>query len=103
MANTREDRDMTETRPPLMPQDTPDYMAPAWASCLMWAAGEPQIVAAFRKDTQCTYIPPRNKIEEMIDDACGSVELLGNQFAEWFNANIWATILKAERPERRAA
>lgn len=59
-------------RPSLMPADTPDYMAPAWASCMQWAIGEPDILAAYRAETGDRWEPGKTGLDRMIDKACGA-------------------------------
>lgn len=83
----------TETeRPALMPADTPDYLAPAWAGCMSWAAGEPEIVAAFQRETGNKYRPPTTGLEAAIDKAAGADRAFIEAFIRWANLRIWGPI-----------
>lgn len=79
-------------RPSLMPADTPDYMAPAWASCMSWVLGDPDMRVAFEADTGMKFIPPRNGLERMIDDATGHGDAYVAEFIRWANENVWGHI-----------
>ena len=67
---------MTDARPQGMPADTPDYMAPAWVSCMSWAIRHDEIRRAFEAETG-------------IDAATGRGNAYVAAFIEWANANIW--------------
>jgi hypothetical protein len=73
----------------LMPVHTPEYMAPAWISCLHWAAGKQEVVTAYRKETGDNYKPSLVPIEQMIDQATGRQEAFLRSFVGWFNQSIW--------------
>ena len=73
----------------LRPNDTPDYMTPAWLGCLRWALSEPEIVAQFREETGNQWTPGRTPIESMIDDATGVAHDFIVSFIVWFNINVW--------------
>lgn len=77
------------TRPSHMPADTPDEMAPAWASCLVWSAGEPEILAQFRKETGTQWSPGTTVLEQMIDESTGAAQGWLLAYVERFNANVW--------------
>lgn len=75
-----------------MPYVYPDdpLMAGAWASALKWAYSEPDIVAAFERDTGLTPMPARTSgLEAMIDKACGVHAERAEAFVKWFNVNVW--------------
>lgn len=74
-----------------LPHDVPEYMAPAWFDCLMWAVGEPEIVAAFTQQTGVPAPSCGGGIVGMIDKACGLDEVFAHKFAEWFHQNVWGT------------
>jgi DNA-binding NarL/FixJ family response regulator len=79
----------------LMPGDTPDHMAAAWAGCMEWAIGKPELRAAFEQATgQPAYVPPRSGLDKMIDDATG----YGNEyivaFIAWANDAVWGRVGK---------
>jgi hypothetical protein len=80
------------TRPSLMPADTPDYMAPAWASCMSWAISEADIRAAFEAETGHQYSPPKNGLERMIDEATGHGNAYVKAFVTWANENVWGAL-----------
>lgn len=84
-----EDRIRTTTRPPLMPADTPDYAAPAWASCMQWAIGNDDIRAAFDADTGNHYEAPKTALDRMVDDATGHGSAYIKAFVEWANEHVW--------------
>jgi hypothetical protein len=76
------------------PADTPEYAYPAWASCLEWAIGKPEIVKAFEEDTGIRSPRPRNNLDRMIDEATGydpeqAYQRFAEEFVKWFNVAIW--------------
>ena len=73
------------------PKDTPEYAYPAWASALRAAAGQPGPLEAFRKDTGCTYTPPRSGLDKMIDESTGAEEAFLDAFVTWFNEKVWGS------------
>lgn len=77
------------TRPSLMPADTPDYMAPAWAGCLAWAARDPGVIAAFRAETGNAWQPGRTPMERAVDEATGASDAFMQAFVAWFNRAVW--------------
>jgi hypothetical protein len=83
---------MTQGRHPLMPADTPDYMTDAWASCMSWAIGEPEIVGAFRADTGNKWRPAQSGLDAMIDKATGADKAFVEAFIRWANDNVWGPI-----------
>ncbi len=76
-------------RPSMMPADTPDYMAPAWASCMSWALVNPDVQAAFEQDSGMRYVPARSGLDAIIDDATGFTDSYVKAFVEWVNVNVW--------------
>lgn len=75
---------------PIRPPDsTPEYMYDAWYSCVHWALGEPEIMAAFRQDTGIMWEPGKTGIEKMIDRATGADRKFVVSFVAWVNENIW--------------
>lgn len=76
----------------LIPDDTPEYMTPAWIGCMNWAIQEPEIRAAFESDTGMRYTPPNNALDEMIDNATGYGEDYVKSFVQWANINVWGSI-----------
>ncbi len=66
-----------------MPDDTPDFMAPAWFGCLHWAAGNPEILARFERETGFKWTPGSSPLERAIDDACGMPEKFYDAFVAW--------------------
>ena len=71
------------------PTNTPSYMWPAWCGSLYWAIGEPDIRAAFEKDSGLHYSEPTSPIESMIDDATGYPQKYIEAFAEWHDKHVW--------------
>ena len=76
----------------LMPDDTPDYMAPAWIGLIEWAIGEKEIVACYRKETGDTWEPGQTPLEQKIDAACGADRAFMKRFILWVNENLWGKI-----------
>lgn len=66
-------------RHPLMPGDTPDYMASAWADCIRYASGNAEMIAEFCRDTERAEYDPQ-------DQSCVDA------FIRWANAHIWGPI-----------
>jgi hypothetical protein len=60
--------------PDLITKHLPDdlIMTPAWVDCLRWSIGESEILAEFRADTGCDFIPRLTSIDWMIDEATGA-------------------------------
>jgi hypothetical protein len=83
----------------LMPADTPDYMAQAWIDCLMWALGEPEIVAAFCAATGNQWTPARHPLEMMIDAATGADAEFIRAFILWANVEVWGPMDGPEPPQ----
>ncbi len=71
------------------PADVPECMWPMYFSCLQWAIGEPEVMAAFKADTGLSYSAPRCGLDRMIDEATGLQENIVKSFVEWFNKNVW--------------
>ena len=71
------------------PKDMPEFMMEAWLGCLHWAIGEPEILAAFKRDTGLSYSAPRCGLDAMIDQATGVQEKIIAAFIPWFNENVW--------------
>ena len=83
----------------LMPEDTPEYMAPAWAACMCWAATVPQFVEAFYEDTGETWKPPASPLDRMIDEAAGRDRAVAENFIRWANVNVWGPLEPGEVPD----
>lgn len=73
----------------LLPYDP--LMAMAWVGGLLWAGKQPEIVAAFRRDTGCQWSPATNPMDAMIDQATGADADFARQFAAYWNENYWGT------------
>jgi hypothetical protein len=72
-----------------MPADTPDYMAPAWASCMEWAIGQRDIVDRFIDQTGQTRLAPKGSIDALVDHALGLDRKFVEAFIRWANREIW--------------
>ena len=79
-------------RPELMPADTPDYMAPAWAACMSWALGDPVVRSEFEAATGMRWTPPKNAIDRAIDAATGHGDAYVRAFIQWANVNVWGPL-----------
>lgn len=75
-----------QTRPADMPADTPDYMAPAWASCMHWAIGNAEVRATFEESTGWRARPEWGPAE-----VAYSREYV-KAFIAWANENVWGHI-----------
>lgn len=73
-------------RHPLMPGDTPDYMAAAWAGCIRYAAGNQEIISEFCRGTERTAYDPCEK-------SC--VEA----FIRWVNVHFWGPVDGVQQEE----
>lgn len=71
------------------PKDTPEYAHGMWASALLAASRQPEIVKAFQDETGIVFSPAKTPIDAMIDDATGRNEQIAHSFGEWFNRNVW--------------
>lgn len=80
------------SRPALMPADTPDYMAPAWAGCVSWALGNRDMLAQFCADTGNNWMPS-GRGSEMTERARAAPSSDDRAFMEafvaWVNINVW--------------
>jgi len=87
----------TEMRVPFeitLPEDTPEYMAPAYFGCLRWALGKEEILNQFEKDTGKFILIARSGLDKLIDESTGfdpSADFL-RAFVPWFNEWIWGAI-----------
>lgn len=72
-------------RPRLMPADTPDFMADAWASCLVWAIGKDECFAMYCTERELDLDLEVTAIAVKVK----SVSALGDDFILWFNERIW--------------
>lgn len=72
-----------------MPAETPDYLAPAWASCLSWAIHNEDMRIAFQQATGRKWSPPRSGLDLMIDEATGANRAFIEAYITWFNQNVW--------------
>lgn len=74
-----------------LPQDTPEFMAPAYFGCLQWALKTDGILEEFRKDSGLAIPAARASIEKMIDEATGfdAMEHFMRAFVPWFNVWVW--------------
>jgi hypothetical protein len=53
------------------PDDTPEFMWPAYFSCLLWALEFEPILNSFTSDTETKIPAPRSEIEKLVDNATG--------------------------------
>lgn len=76
------------------PDDTPEFMYPAWLSCLSWAAGHTPTLKQFERATGTRWLGPRSSIEAMVDKAVGHnpAEDYFSAFVPWFNVWVWGTV-----------
>lgn len=74
------------TRHRLMPSDTPDYMADAWLGCVVYAAGNPGMLARFQNDTGI------NSAEMIAAMAADTDKPIIEAFVGWVNSTLWGPI-----------
>jgi hypothetical protein len=67
-------------------------MTPAWLGCINFAIGQPEIVAAFRRETGINWEPGKTGLDRMIDDAVGADWRFIEAFVYWVNVNVWGPI-----------
>jgi hypothetical protein len=67
-------------------------MAPAWASCMRWALGNDDVRAAFESATAHRYVPPKNGLEQMIDEVSGQGTAYVKAFVLWANEHVWGAM-----------
>lgn len=67
-----------------------DLMMIAWRDFCVWAAQEPDAVAAFNAETGRSFqAPPKNVLERMIDRATGKIEDDARAFVDWVTDSQW--------------
>lgn len=71
---------------------TDPLMFQAWADCLHWAIGAPDIVSRFEEETGHEWTPPSSPIETAIDEAVAAASTYMKAFVPWFNANVWGEL-----------
>ena len=59
--------------------------AAAWAACLKWACGHPDVLARYWRATGDTFQPFLDASGEASEASLAYAE----RFAVWFNANVW--------------
>jgi hypothetical protein len=69
---------------------TDPLMFQAWADCLHWAIGQPDIVRWFEEETGLNWPPPFPPIDTAIAEAVGAASAYMKTFVPWFNANVWS-------------
>lgn len=72
---------------PYLPQDP--LMVQAWVDCLLWSVTNPDIVAAFRQQTDCHWTPATTGLERMIDQATGAEADFVRAYVAWFAQAVW--------------
>jgi hypothetical protein len=74
-----------------LPEDTPEYMAPAYFGCLRWALGFDPILDSFFEVTGISLSPARSGINKLVDDATGfdPNENFLRAFLPWFDEQVW--------------
>lgn len=91
----------------MLPEGTPEFMAPAYFGCLQWAIGFEDMRKQFETETG-TSAPalPRSPIEAMVDKACGidrqqEAKDYFNKFKAWHDVNVWGDINAPDEIEVR--
>lgn len=70
-------------------------MTIAWMGSVSYAWGEPSIMEAFKRESGMEWVPPKNALERMIDEATGHEEAFIKAFLKWHNETIWGTDAEA--------
>ena len=70
-------------------------MAQAYIDFAMWVFGKTEFLEAFKTETGITFVPPKNGLERMIDDATGAGKSFISKFLDWLTVNHWGE----EKPE----
>lgn len=76
----------------LVPDGMPADRVPAWVGGLQWAVGDTDMVNLYRADTGDQYRPAETTIDQMVDDAVDREWKFVQDFARWFNANVWGDL-----------
>jgi len=86
---------MTDEKPPLegmktVPEGLP-LMFDAWAGCVMWAIGNPEVREEFRKATgyDLSLLVNRSGLDAMIDAATGHQKTVLAAFCDFVTTNMW--------------
>lgn len=67
-----------------------DFMAVAWAAFLQYAISEPQMIAAFERDTGKKFpLPATHPLDAMIDVATGYRGSILEDFIRWVTIRHW--------------
>lgn len=82
------------------PDDTPEFMYPAYFGCLRWAVGFDPVLKLFTADTGINLPKDRTPIEAAVDRACGfnPNEEFMRAFVPWFNEQVWGG-MDGEEPD----
>lgn len=80
-----------------LPNDVPEYMAPAWFGMVHWAIGEPDIRQRFESESGIPR-PSMTGINRLIDEACGLPERYVTAFAAWAHKELWGPMDSTEEP-----
>lgn len=77
-----------------LPQNTPEFMAPAYFGCLRWALQFDPILESFKEVTGKNIPASRSPIEKLVDEACGinHGEEFIKAFVPWFNEQVWGSL-----------
>lgn len=83
------------------PADTPEYLWPAYFSCLHWAVGSDEVHGQYAASTGNKFSPPKNPLDAMIDKAAGHdpAEVFFRDFVPWFNLYIWGPMDDTDEDE----
>ncbi|MFM7851281.1 MAG: hypothetical protein ACKO96_05020 [Flammeovirgaceae bacterium] len=76
----------------LKPNDTPDYLIPAWLGCISWAVSTKEITDAFYAESNLPPLAQLGTFASEIDKACGLHESTLKAFIEWVNINYWGDL-----------
>ncbi|WP_273794171.1 hypothetical protein [Brucella intermedia] len=71
--------------------DDNPIMNGAFVGCVIWALGNPEIMAWYRGETGDQCQPPKNAIEASIDKATGNDLAFLQRFSDWAEVNLFGT------------
>lgn len=67
-----------------------EFLEIAWRDFCLWAASEPDCVAAFHAETGRSFMAkPANGLEAMIDQATGKIDDDARAFVDWVTDSQW--------------
>ena len=63
--------------------------AAGWSDGVLWAIGQPDLLATFRESSGIDLAAHRSRMESLVDDATGKRREDLEAFVDWFTEEIW--------------